>query len=158
MVSNMGKGDKAMSLEAILWLGAVIVFLVVEMITVSLVSIWFVGGALAAFLVSFLTDQIWIECLVFLGVSVVLLLLLRPMARKLSAKQKDQITTGAKALIGKRAVVTEDIDNLRAKGAVQVNGQFWTARTQDDQEKIAKDTVVKILDVDGVKLLVKKEA
>ena len=93
----------------------------------------------------------------FLGVSVVMLLLLRPMARKLAVKQKDRITTGAKSLIGKRAVVTEEIDNLRANGAVQVNGQFWTARTQDDQEKIAKDTVVKILDVDGVKLLVGKE-
>ena len=145
-----------MSTEAIFWLVVMILFLVLEMITISLVSIWFVGGSLAAFLVSFATGNPWIEAVVFLAVSLLLLFLIRPIAKKFGVKQKDQIRSGAQALIGKRALVTETIDNLHAKGAVQVNGQFWSAKALDDEEIIRKDTVVVISEVDGVRLAVKK--
>ena len=145
-----------MSTEAIFWLIVMVLFLILEMITISLVSIWFVGGSLAAFLVSFVTDRMWIEVLVFLGVSLLLLLLLRPIARKVGVKQKDQIRSGAQALVGKRAFVTESIDNLHAKGAVQVNGQFWSAKSSDDDTTIKKDSVVVIKEVDGVRLVVEE--
>ncbi len=64
--------------------------------------------------------------------------------------------SGAQALVGKRAIVTEAIDNLHAKGAVQVNGQYWSARTQDDHVTIEKDSIVRIKEVDGVCLMVEK--
>ena len=121
-----------MSTEAIFWLVVMILFLILEMVTISLVSIWFVGGSLAAFLVSFAVRNPWIEAAVFLIVSLVLLFLIRPMANRIGVKQKDQIKSGAQALVGKRAIVTETIDNLHAKGAVQVNGQFWSAKAPDD--------------------------
>ena len=143
-----------MSYQAWFWLAVIILFLVIEMITVSLVSIWFVGGALAAFLAAYFTDTMWIQVVAFLAVSVVLLVLLRPLARKLSVKQKDQMISGAKAMIGKQAIVTEEIDSVHAKGAVQVNGQYWTAKTKLFEDKIPKDTIVDIIDVDGVKLIV----
>lgn len=145
-----------MSTEAIFWLVVMIVFLILEMITISLVSIWFVGGSLAAFIVSFVVSKPWVEVLVFLGVSLVLLFLIRPIAARFGVKQKDQIRSGAQSLVGKRAIVTESIDNLHAKGAVQVNGQFWSAKTADDDEKIPKDSVVLIREVDGVRLVVEK--
>ena len=144
-----------MSYQAWFWLAVIILFLVIEMITVSLVSIWFVGGALAAFLAAYFTDTMWIQVVAFLAVSVVLLVLLRPLARKLSVKQKDQMISGAKAMIGKQAIVTEEIDSVHAKGAVQVNGQYWTAKTKLFEDKIPKDTIVDIIDVDGVKLIVR---
>ena len=144
-----------MSYQAWFWLAVIILFLVIEMITVSLVSIWFVGGALAAFLAVYFTDTMWIQVVAFLAVSVVLLVLLRPLARKLSVKQKDQMVSGAKAMIGKQAIVTEEIDSVHAKGAVQVNGQYWTAKTKLFEDKIPKDTIVDIIDVDGVKLIVR---
>ena len=144
-----------MSYQAWFWLAVIILFLVIEMITVSLVSIWFVGGALAAFLTAYFTETMWIQVVVFLAVSVVLLVLLRPLARKLSVKQKDQMVSGAKAMIGKQAIVTEEIDSVHAKGAVQVNGQYWTAKTKLFEDKIPKDTIVDIIDVDGVKLIVR---
>ena len=144
-----------MSYQAWFWLAMIILFLVIEMITVSLVSIWFVGGALAAFLAAYFTDTMWIQVVAFLAVSVVLLVLLRPLARKLSVKQKDQMVSGAKAMIGKQAIVTEEIDSVHAKGAVQVNGQYWTAKTKLFEDKIPKDTIVDIIDVDGVKLIVR---
>ena len=145
-----------MSTEAIFWLVVMILFLILEMATISLVSIWFVGGSLAAFLVSFATDTVWIQVIVFLGVSLALLLLIRPMASKLGVKKKDQIRSGAQALVGKRAIVTESIDNLHAKGAVQVNGQFWSAKSADDDVPIKKDSVVVISEVDGVRLVVRE--
>ena len=145
-----------MDYQAWFWLAMIILFLVIEMITISLVSIWFVGGALAAFIVSYFTGNIWIEVVVFLAVSVFLLILLRPLARKLSVKQKDQMVSGAKAMIGRQAVVTEEIDNVHARGAVQVNGQYWTAKTELFKDTIPKDTIVDIIDVDGVKLIVRK--
>lgn len=145
-----------MSTEAIFWLVVMILFLILEMVTISLVSIWFVGGSLAAFLVSFVVSKPWVEVLVFLGVSLLLLFLIRPMASRFGVKQRDQIRSGAQALVGKRAVVTEAIDNLHAKGAVQVNGQFWSAKSSDDDETIGKDSVVMIREVDGVRLVVEK--
>ena len=145
-----------MDYQAWFWLAMIILFLVIEMITISLVSIWFVGGALAAFIVSYFTGNIWIEVVVFLAVSVLLLVLLRPLAGKLSVKQKDQMVSGAKAMIGRQAVVTEEIDNVHARGAVQVNGQYWTAKTELFKDTIPKDTIVDIIDVDGVKLIVRK--
>ena len=132
-----------MSYQAWFWLAVIILFLVIEMITVSLVSIWY------------FTDTMWIQVVAFLAVSVVLLVLLRPLARKLSVKQKDQMISGAKAMIGKQAIVTEEIDSVHAKGAVQVNGQYWTAKTKLFEDKIPKDTIVDIIDVDGVKLIVR---
>ena len=144
-----------MSYQAWFWLAVIILFLVIEMVTVSLVSIWFVGGALASFVTTYFSDNIWIQILVFLAVSVVLLLLLRPLARKLSVKQKDQMVSGAKAMIGRQAIVTEEIDNVHAKGVVQVNGQYWTAKTEMFKDRIPKDTIVNIVDVDGVKLIVR---
>jgi len=145
-----------MDYQAWFWLAMIILFLVIEMITISLVSIWFVGGALAAFIVSYFSGNIWIEVVVFLAVSVFLLVLLRPLARKLSVKQKDQMVSGAKAMIGRQAIVTEEIDNVHARGAVQVNGQYWTAKTELFKDTIPKDTIVDIIDVDGVKLIVRK--
>ena len=145
-----------MNAQMIFWVAALIVFLIAEGITVSLVSLWFVGGALAAFLVSFATQNFWIQIAVFLGVSIVLLLLLRPLAVRFSVKEKDRITTGANGLVGKRALVTEEIDNLHAKGEVQVNGQYWSAKTADDGIRIPKDSVVRIDSVDGVRLVVEK--
>ena len=144
-----------MSYQAWFWLAVIILFLVIEMVTVSLVSIWFVGGALASFVTTYFSDNIWIQILVFLAVSVVLLLLLRPLARKLSVKQKDQMVSGAKAMIGRQAIVTEEIDNVHARGVVQVNGQYWTAKTEMFKDRIPKDTIVNIVDVDGVKLIVR---
>ncbi len=145
-----------MNTEAIFWLVVMVIFLIVEMATISLVSVWFVGGSLAAFLVSFVAKEPWVEVLVFLGVSLVLLFLVRPMAAKFSVKKKDQIHSGAQALVGKRAVVTEEIDNLHAKGEVQINGQYWGAKTENDDITISKDKVVTVENVEGVRLIVRE--
>jgi membrane protein implicated in regulation of membrane protease activity len=86
--------------------------------------------------------------------SVVLLFLTRPLAVRLL--KKDAVRTNADSLIGKEAVVTEKIDNLRSTGAVQVSGQVWTARSVNSEHIIEKDEIVMIRAIEGVKLIVGK--
>lgn len=138
--------------QSICWLVVLVVFLVVEGITVGLVSIWFAAGALAALLVSLVTDNIWVQILVFLLMSAVALAALRPLARKYFSPKAHQ-PTNADRIIGTVGVVTEKIDNLEAKGQVWVNGTTWTARS-DNGQPIETDIKVRILRIEGVKVFV----
>ena len=140
-----------MSEMAWVWLGLLVVFAIVEASTVTLVSIWFVGGSLAALITALLGGEIWLQVLLFLVVSVALLLCLRPLLRKFVTPKK--VPTNAPANIGKLAVVTEDIDNLHGTGAVKLSGVTWTARSLKG-ERIAAGSVVCIRQIEGVKLFV----
>lgn len=140
-----------MSEMAWIWLGALIIFAIVEASTVSLVSIWFVGGSLAALIAALLGAELWLQFLLFLLVSAVLLLCLRPLSKKFLSTPKVQ--TNAPANIGKLAVVTEDIDNLHGIGAVKLSGLTWSARSKDGKN-IPAGTVVRITGIEGVKLFV----
>ena len=87
-------------------------------------------------------------------VSLVLLFVTRPIAVKYFNQGRTK--TNADSLIGERAVVTKDIDNLRAEGEAEVNGQMWTARSLDGDVKIQAGTIVEVCRISGVKLIVKK--
>ncbi len=141
-----------------LWLALLVVFLILEIGTTALVSVWFVGGSLAAFLAAFLTDSIWIQILVFLAVSAILLFAMRPLAMKFTGKNLKQDVAGAQALVGKKAVVTQTIDNLASQGQVQVSGQIWTARSFKEEGHIPKGEIVVIRSISGVKLMVERES
>lgn len=140
-----------MSEMAWVWLGLLVVFAIVEASTVTLVSIWFVGGSLAALIAALLGGEIWLQVLLFLAVSIALLLSLRPLTKKYLSPKKVQ--TNAPANIGKLAVVTEDIDNIHGTGAVKLSGVIWTARSADGKT-IKAGTVVRIKEIEGVKLFV----
>lgn len=136
---------------SIAWLIALVVFCVLEAATVGLVSIWFAAGALIALFASFFTGNIWIQFAVFLAVSFLCLLAMRPMARKYITPRRQ--ATNADRVIGAEGMVLEDINNLKARGQVKVQGNIWTARTEDDRP-IPKDTTVRVLRIEGVKLIV----
>ena len=137
----------------VLWLVLLIVFAVLEASTVSLVSIWFMGGALTALIAALCGAEIWLQIILFFVVSIALLLCLRPLSKKLLKKRK--IATNADSNIGKTAVVTETIDNLRGTGAVKISGVEWSARSVDDSV-LEKDAVVRILRIEGVKVCVER--
>ncbi len=137
----------------VLWLALLIVFAVLEASTVSLVSIWFMGGALTALIAALCGAEIWLQIILFFVVSIALLLCLRPLSKKLLKKRK--IATNADSNIGKTAVVTETIDNLRGTGAVKISGVEWSARSVDDSV-LEKDAVVRILRIEGVKVCVER--
>lgn len=140
-------------MEGVIWLFIVVVMAIIEIITLGLTTIWFAGGALVAFIASLLGANLIVQIVLFIVVSVGLLALTRPLAVKFLNKGRE--STNAESLIGKRAVVKQEIDNLNARGMVSVNGQEWTARAFEEKI-IPEGTTVEIMEISGVKLLVKE--
>lgn len=139
------------------WLIIFIVLIVIEIITMGLTTIWFAGGALMALLMAFIGFGLPVQIGVFFVVSVALLILTRPVAVKYFNTERQK--TNAESLIGQQAVVLKDVDTLHAAGLVEVNGQEWSAKTDEPNGFIPKDSVVSIEGIQGVKLIVKaKEA
>ena len=140
-----------MNWAAICWLVLMVVFLAAEASTVTLISLWFAAGALAAMLVSLLTGAIWLQVAVFLAVSVVLLLALRPLVRKFVTPKLT--ATNVDSVIGSTGLVCVAIDNIAAAGQVKLGGMVWTARSATG-EPIPEGTMVKVERIEGVKVFV----
>lgn len=134
-----------------IWIGVIIAAVVIEALSMQLLSIWFAIGGAAALITSFLTDNKIIQVVVFAIVSAVALAVIFPIVRK--SLKKEHIKTNADRYIGKLAVVTQDISNIDAKGQVKVDNQIWSARS-DNGEELAAGTKVKVLRIEGVKLIV----
>ena len=142
-------------MNPIIWLVILIVLLVIEVITLGLSAIWFAGGALAAFIAALLGANVAVQVVLFLAVSIILLIFTRPVVMRMLNKHKT--ATNAESLIGEQAIVTQTINNLMGRGEVFINGLEWMARSQQDNDTIEKDTVVRILRIDGVKLIVERK-
>ena len=138
-------------MNTILWLGLMVLFLIVEATTVTMVSLWFAGGALAALAVSALGGGFLVQMVAFLVVSTALLALLRPMARKHFTPKLTK--TNVDSVIGMEGYVTGDIDNIAATGTVKLGAMEWTARSATG-EKISTGTLVKVEKIEGVKAFV----
>ncbi len=141
-------------MNAIYWLGLFIILLVIEIISLGLTTIWFSAGALVAFVAAMAGTGAGIQWVLFLTISIVLLVVTRPLAMRFL--NKDRAKTNAQSLVGEHATVVEEVFNLQGQGKVIVNGMEWTARTVDDGERIATGEVVTILSISGVKLIVQK--
>ena len=135
------------------WLIILALCLVVEIATLGLVTIWFAGGALVTFFVAMITDNLLIQVIVFLAVSLVLLFFTRPIAKKFYNNKR--VKTNVDSLIGEQCKVTEAIDNFNGTGTVLLNGLEWTARSKDETV-IEAGARVKVTAVDGVKVIVKQ--
>ena len=134
------------------WLVIMILFLVIEAVTVNLVTVWFAGGALAAALASYFHASVISQLVLFVGVSIILLMITRPLAAKFMKSSRTK--TNVDSLLGKSAIVTEEINNLEQTGKVKINDVDWLARTASDEDSIPEGTVVEIKEVRGVKLIV----
>jgi len=141
-----------MDLVAIIWLGLLIVFLVVEAVcAVHLVSIWFAAGSLAALAVWALHGPLWLQILVFLAVSGGLLAALWPITKKFL---KPRLTsTNVDSVIGSCGLVTAPIDNVSASGQVKLGPMEWTARSTSGAP-IPAGAMVKVDKIEGVKVFV----
>ncbi len=139
------------NIPAIVWLILLLAFAALEGITVGLTSIWFAAGALAALIAALLHGPLWLQIALFLVVSILCLLAVRPLARKYINTQVQP--TNADRVIGAEARVTEDIDNIQGKGAVSIGGIIWTARSDSD-EVIPAGSLVRVLRIEGVKVFV----
>ena len=138
-------------MEIGIWFGLLILFGILEAVTVSVVSIWFMAGSLAAILAALCGASLPVQIVLFLAVSVALLACLRPLVRKYVSPK---ITaTNSDRVIGYTVVVTESIDNIAAQGAVKVGGVVWTARSSGGKP-IAAGAQVQVDRIEGVKLYV----
>lgn len=135
-----------------MWIFVLITAIVVEAITPMLVAIWFMPAALVALILAFCKVKTEIQVLVFLVTALGLILIIRPFAKKLM-KNHAVTPTNADALIGEIGIVTETIHNLSDSGQVKVKSQVWTARTRTDDITIPKDTLVKVEEIVGVRLI-----
>lgn len=143
--------DYILSNMSIVWVVLMVVFLVVEAATAGLTCIWFAMGSLAALIAALFDAQLWLQIVWFLVISFVTLYFTRPLVKKYVNSRSQP--TNADMVIGKEALVTEDIDNVEATGAVSVGGKVWTARSADGG-RIKSGAVVSVLRIEGVKLIV----
>ena len=139
-------------MDMIGWLVAFVILIGIEAATMALTTIWFAGGAVAAFLAAVLGASVQVQLVVFLIVSFILLLFTRPFAMRFV--NRETVKTNVDGLIGRRAKVITKIDNNEPSGATVVDGQEWTARSMDDAVTIPVGTHVVIKEVRGVKLIV----
>ena len=135
----------------LVWLGLLILFAVGEAVSVGLTSIWFAVGALAALICALLGGQLWLQITLFIILSILCLLAVRPLAKKCLNNQVQP--TNADRLIGQQARVTEAVDNIQGAGAVLVGGVTWSARSKDGQP-IPAGQLVQILRIEGAKVYV----
>jgi membrane protein implicated in regulation of membrane protease activity len=140
-----------MELATILWLVLLVVFLIVEASTVTLVSIWFAAGSLAALLAALFGAKLWLQVTLFLVVAVLSLIALRPLFRKFI---RPKLTaTNVDSVIGSTGLVTASVDNVTAAGQVKLGAMEWTARSTSG-EPIPVGTLVKVDRIEGVKVFV----
>ena len=135
----------------LMWLLVIILLTALEVVTINLVSIWFIISAIVSLFLSFVVDSFYIQFGVFVGLGIILMLLTRPyLVKKLSKKK---VRTNFDRIIGKKGLVTEKIEKLKV-GEVKVDGKCWSAISKD---VIDVGTIVIIEDIDGVKLIVRKD-
>lgn len=141
-----------MEVMDLVWLGVTVLAAVVEAAVPSLVSIWFVPGGIAALATSLLGGPLWLQIVLFLAVSCVSLALTRPLAQKFQSRKKE--STNADRVLGRTALVTEDIDNVLGRGRATVQGGSWAARSANLDGKIPRGSAVRVERIEGVKLVV----
>ena len=137
----------------IFWLVLLIVFIVIEVPTLGLTTIWFAGGALIAVFASLLGAPVWLQVILFFVVSLLLLFFTRPVAVRYF--NRDRIKTNVESMVGRQAIVVSEIDNIQGIGQVTVAGQEWSAKSSDDKVRIPVGAVVNVMAINGVRLIVR---
>lgn len=137
---------------AIVWIGLIIVFAVVELATVGLTSIWFAGGALGALLgYAIGLSEIW-QFIIFVVVSLILLIFTRPLALKYF--KPHLVKTNYDQVVDDNVCLTEAVDNVRDTGTAVYKGQEWRARAYDENQTFEAGTIVTVKEIRGVTLYV----
>ena len=138
-----------------MWLVLMVILLVIEGMIPGLVSIWFALGSMGAFFAALAGAPLWLQTVVFISVSTLALLITRPLARKYINTTAQP--TNADQVIGKEAIVSEEINNILGTGAVMVDGKVWTARASHDELTFDEGELAVVQEIRGVKLILQKK-
>ena len=139
----------------IFWLIAAVILFIVEAVCPVFFMFWFAIGAILALITSFITSNIITQFVVFFVSTTIFIIFIKPLTNGLFKNNtKDELNMNG--IVGKKAIVIEDIDNFRNIGKVKINGEVWKAANESESEIISSETQVDVIRVDGVKLIVKK--
>ena len=141
----------------IFWAGVMLFALITEMHTAALVAIWFIPSALVSMLLALCDVKIWVQWVIFLVMSTVLIIVAFKFLRKLLLKDHGKKRTDTEILLGQLARVEENINNLEMKGAVKIDGKIWSARMSDDSQTAEVGEFVIVEYISGVKLICKRQ-
>ena len=141
-------------MDVICWLLLAAVFILIEIISLGLTTIWFAGGAFVAAIAALAGADIVIQVALFTVVSVVLLVVTRPIAKKYLDSKTEK--TNAEALVGQNAIVLDEVNNLSGTGRAKINGMEWTARSKEDSVVIPVGAAAKVVNIIGVKLILEQ--
>lgn len=133
------------------WFALIFVFIIIEAITLNLVTIWFAFGSICAYITSYFTENIIIQLIVFTVVSTVSLLLTKPFVEKYIKKNKE--STNFDRIIGQIGIVTKEIKK-HDSGRVKIDGKDWMAISE---KNIKEGMEVEILKIEGAKIIVRKK-
>ena len=133
------------------WLILAGIFVIGEVLTSGFLIFWFSLGSLIAMVVSFFIPDVIVQTTVFLISSVILILATKPLVKKFA--NIDTVKTNAQSIIGKKGLVTKDINSIKATGQVKIEGELWSAVGLNDMD-ISKGTEVKVIEIKGVKVIV----
>lgn len=136
-----------------IWLITAILFFILEMMGPGFLLFWVGVGALITMIVSLFTDNIVIQIGVFTISSTALLFCTRPFVNKFA--KTDNTITNAKSIVGKKGIVTKEINNLKGIGQIKIGGESWSAKSSNENI-IEEGAQVTILDINGVKAIVEK--
>ncbi|MBQ7225104.1 MAG: NfeD family protein [Clostridia bacterium] len=140
------------------WLALAIGLMAVELTTTQLVSVWFAIGAGVTSIVKVIFSSLgfpW-QLLIFTSVSLALLIATRPLVKRFLVKRDRAHETNLQLVVGKDAVVVEEINNIKGEGAIRINGLVWSARSDDDSQ-IPVDEIVIFKEINGNKAIVSKK-
>lgn len=139
-------------METILWIALIIVFVAVEIATVGLTAIWFAGGALVALLAQLLGLNMYVQIVLFIAASAVLMIFTRPWALKYFKPRI--VKTNYETVVGEVVCLTETVDNIKGTGTAVYKGQEWTARAYENGKTFEAGTIVAVKEIRGVTLYV----
>ena len=139
---------------ALFWTIVAISLVCIEASTSQMVCIWFAGGAFVSLIATICGLNIWWQISIFVAISAVLLILTRPLVRKL--RKNSDGKTNVDALIGKKVLLTETVDNINSTGSAKIGGISWSVRSEDNSIIETGKTAI-VIRVEGVKLIVKSE-
>ncbi len=134
-----------------MWLVVIAVLLIIEVFTMGLTTIWFCIGSIGGIIMSLLGfSTIW-QIVVFAVVSIIAMLLFRPISIKYLNKVK--ATTNIDDLVGKVVVLTQDIDESNNLGKADLKGMEWTVFCDEKPAPKMGDKAI-VRSIEGVKLVV----
>lgn len=136
------------------WLIAAGIFFIIEIATVGFLVFWFGIGAIIAMVVSLFIPNVYIQAIVFIVSSTLLIFFTKPFVNKFVNKEKT-IATNAYSIIGRTGIVTKEINDLKGTGQVKIGGETWSAKTLSE-ETIPENTEIEVVKIDGVKAIVQK--